>query len=431
MMLLSLYLNLPERAPRLMMGFLGLMFIFEWDPGVYGSRLDLYHYDRIGGIQNHNEVLESRVFEGEHGIDGVRTMRGLQWIGIFTRSEEKMRNSEYQSRDPREEHEQGGTGEQSIQAGDEEKKKGARKALFKRMTAIAVGTSRMRFVQAVLPPRKNDPAKPGKGRGEGDGARQTEDKGPLNPKLSSSKPFKTQEKFGVFDVSCISRWICLIWTMRDLVLYWYIFRWKERYWSLDGSQVFWNLKMDHVRSLQMWSLVSSNRRRPHRALVGFGHGGHQRVVGYRDSLGLGYGVQKWVLGHMVLLWMKFFYKQRIMGIFRSSWPYVLEFPRCHKGSLLMDVGDSPVMPHRMPRQKLGSRTRDTCPCMMKLIVSFILKFNGLSRKSLFLVNWAEEISKSLAHLYRHLPQDVGTRFLGFFVCFDFHSSPTMEGDSGE
>ncbi|KAG5393404.1 hypothetical protein IGI04_023367 [Brassica rapa subsp. trilocularis] len=147
----------------------------------------------IGGIQNHNEVLESRVFEGEHGIDGVRTMRGLQWMGIFTRSEEKMRNSEYQSRDPREEHEQGGTGEQSIQAGDEEKKKGARKALFKRMTAIAVGTSRMRFVQAVLPPRKNDPAKPGKGRGEGDGARQTEDKGPLNPKLSSSKPFKTQE----------------------------------------------------------------------------------------------------------------------------------------------------------------------------------------------------------------------------------------------
>uniref|UniRef100_M4CWA7 Uncharacterized protein n=1 Tax=Brassica campestris TaxID=3711 RepID=M4CWA7_BRACM len=96
----------------------------------------------------------------------------------------------------REEHEQGGTGEQSIQAGDEEKKKGARKALFKRMTAIAVGTSRMRFVQAVLPPRKNDPAKPGKGRGEGDGARQTEDKGPLNPKLSSSKPFKTQEVEG-------------------------------------------------------------------------------------------------------------------------------------------------------------------------------------------------------------------------------------------
>ncbi|KAF2546317.1 hypothetical protein F2Q70_00019480 [Brassica cretica] len=129
------------------------MLIFEWDPGVYGSRLDLYHYNRIGGIHNHNEGLESRVFEGEHGIDG------------------------------------GGTGDQSIQAGDEEKKKGARKALFKRTTAIAVGTSRMRFVQAVLPPRKNAPAKPGKCRGGGDGARQTEDKGPLNPKLSSSKPF--------------------------------------------------------------------------------------------------------------------------------------------------------------------------------------------------------------------------------------------------
>ena len=72
----------------------------------------------------------------------------------------------------------GGTGDQSIQAGDEEKKKGARKALFKRTMAIA-----------VLPPRKNAPAKPGKCRGGGDGARQTEDKGPLNPKLSSSKPF--------------------------------------------------------------------------------------------------------------------------------------------------------------------------------------------------------------------------------------------------
>ncbi|KAH0857702.1 hypothetical protein HID58_085963 [Brassica napus] len=222
-------------------------------------------------------------------------MRGLQWIGIFTRSEEKMGNSD-------------------TQAGDEETKKGARKALFKRTTAIAD-----EVCPAVLPPRKNAPAKPGKCRGGGDGARQTKDEGPLNPKLSSSKPLRKYcggvgvfrsflsisymnilflgfgglwhwvgrlvcvflvylvlvlcwNKFGAFDVSCISHWIWLIWTVRDLV--------------------FWNPKMDHGRSLQMWSLVSSNRRRPHRALVGFGHGGHQRVVGYRDSFGLGYGVQK-------------------------------------------------------------------------------------------------------------------------------------------
>ncbi|KAL0791276.1 hypothetical protein Bca101_007522 [Brassica carinata] len=83
----------------------------------------------------------------------------------------------------------GGNVDHGILAGDDEKKKGARKALFKKTTAVAVGTSKMRFVQTVLSPRKNAPVKTGKRQGEGEGAKQTEDKGPSNPKPTSSKPF--------------------------------------------------------------------------------------------------------------------------------------------------------------------------------------------------------------------------------------------------
>ncbi|WZZ46953.1 hypothetical protein YC2023_043212 [Brassica napus] len=82
----------------------------------------------------------------------------------------------------------GGNVDHGILAGDDEKKKGARKALFKKTTAVAVGTSKMRFVQTVLSPRKNAPVKTGKRQGEGEGAKQTEDKGPSNPKPTSSKP---------------------------------------------------------------------------------------------------------------------------------------------------------------------------------------------------------------------------------------------------
>ncbi|KAF3543620.1 hypothetical protein DY000_02009927 [Brassica cretica] len=83
----------------------------------------------------------------------------------------------------------GGNVDHGILAGDDEKKKGACKALFKKTTAVAVGTSKMRFVQTVLSPRKNAPVKTGKRQGEGEGAKQTEDKGPSNPKPTSSKPF--------------------------------------------------------------------------------------------------------------------------------------------------------------------------------------------------------------------------------------------------
>ena len=84
----------------------------------------------------------------------------------------------------------------------------------------------------------------------------------------------------------------------------------------------------------MWSLVTSNRRQPHRSLVGFGYGVHQRIIGHRLLFGLGYGAQKRVLGHMVLLWMEYFYKELIMRFIRSR-PYVLEFTRGYKGSILM------------------------------------------------------------------------------------------------
>ncbi|KAG5397344.1 hypothetical protein IGI04_019158 [Brassica rapa subsp. trilocularis] len=73
-------------------------------------------------------------------------------------------------------------------AGEEEKKKGSRKVLFKKPPGIAVGTSKMRLVQAVLSPRKNGSTKSGKHQGGGEGAKQTEEKGPLNPKNSSAKP---------------------------------------------------------------------------------------------------------------------------------------------------------------------------------------------------------------------------------------------------
>lgn len=239
----------------------------------------------------------------------------------------------------------GGIGNQSVQAEDDEKKKGARKALFKKTTAITMGTSKMRFVQAVLSPRKNAHAKPGKRHGGGDGARQTEDKGPLNPKPSSSKPWiKSQEvlwsdkwwgwgvfhyflsissmsislllgigvlwhcfgrwvyvflvllvlvlcwnKLGAFIASTISSRSWLIGTVSLFVMYWFI--WTLRFWFWDVSQVFGIPKIGYGRSGQMRSLVSSNRRLPYQALVEFGVGVQQRVIGHKGFSGFGYGAQ--------------------------------------------------------------------------------------------------------------------------------------------
>ncbi|KAH0879311.1 hypothetical protein HID58_006270 [Brassica napus] len=483
------------------------MVIFDWDPGVNGNRLDLYHYDKIGGGWNHKEELESRVLEGKHGFDGIQNRRGLQWAEIFTRSEEEIWFTEYQLRDlrgmrltflilgsslinladseitslyhagrvldigiwarnhidgergePREEgevggvarvqrglrnvekptlslvtqvatresngktnsidasaiamekegelvekmetskmvtsldkteevmghgvgddvtetmkfngseidvkgkeeatadedefqaltdgevetvqedtrdpmdveNEQGGIGDQRVQAEDDEKKKGTRKALFKKTTAIAVGTSKMRFVQAVLSPRKNAHAKPGKRQGGGDGARQTEDKEVLWSdkwwgwgvflsflSISSMSIFLLLgvgvlwhcfgrwgyvflvllvlvlcwNKLGAFIFSIISSRPWLIGTVSLLVMHWFI--WTLRFWVLDVTQVLGIPKIGYGRSGQMGSLVSSNRRLPYQALVEFGMGVQQRVFGHKDFSGFGYGAQKW------------------------------------------------------------------------------------------------------------------------------------------
>ncbi|KAG2246175.1 hypothetical protein Bca52824_085803 [Brassica carinata] len=85
------------------------------------------------------------------------------------------------------EEELGGNGDQDVQAGEEEKKKGARKVLFKKPPGIAIGTSKLRLVQAVLSPRKNGASMSSKRQGGGEGSKQTEEKGPLNPK-NSAKP---------------------------------------------------------------------------------------------------------------------------------------------------------------------------------------------------------------------------------------------------
>ncbi|KAF3608713.1 hypothetical protein DY000_02050365 [Brassica cretica] len=69
--------------------------------------------------------------------------------------------------------------------GDGTKKKGVRKALFKQ-TIMNGGNPKKKFFQAVISTRKQAPAKAG--TLQGDGSKQSEDKGPSNPDPSSSKP---------------------------------------------------------------------------------------------------------------------------------------------------------------------------------------------------------------------------------------------------
>ena len=54
--------------------------------------------------------------------------------------------------------------------------------------------------------------------------------------------------FVAFYASCISLWIWLIWTVKDLVMYWYIFRWRERYWSLDDFASISGLHINAAKS---------------------------------------------------------------------------------------------------------------------------------------------------------------------------------------
>ncbi|CAN6991284.1 hypothetical protein BRARA_A03101 [Brassica rapa] len=75
------------------------------------------------------------------------------------------------------------TEEKGIQGGEEEKKKGARKLLLKQ--TMAAGTSKKKFVQAILSHYKNAHARQGKRQGEG--IKLHEERDSSNPKLTSSK----------------------------------------------------------------------------------------------------------------------------------------------------------------------------------------------------------------------------------------------------
>ena len=65
------------------------------------------------------------------------------------------------------------------------KKRGAKKKLFKNMGIGAGGTTKKRLVQGFVCPRKRTHAKNGSRQGEG--IKQVDDKGSLNPKPSTPK----------------------------------------------------------------------------------------------------------------------------------------------------------------------------------------------------------------------------------------------------
>ena len=120
-------------------------------------------------------VIEERKEELAEGVDDFQSLTDEETV----KTDEDMRGV------AEGEEELGGNGNQDVQAGGEEKKKGVRKILFKKPPGIAVGTSKMRLVQAVLSPRKNGASKSSKRQGGGgEGSKQAEDKGPLNPKNS-------------------------------------------------------------------------------------------------------------------------------------------------------------------------------------------------------------------------------------------------------
>ncbi|KAL0837751.1 hypothetical protein Bca101_089641 [Brassica carinata] len=122
-------------------------------------------------------AIEGRKEELSEGVDDFQALTDEETV----KTDEDMRGV------AEGEEELGGNGDQDVQAGEEEKKKGARKVLFKKPPGIAIGTSKLRLVQAVLSPRKNGASMSSKRQGGGEGSKQTEEKGPLNPK-NSAKP---------------------------------------------------------------------------------------------------------------------------------------------------------------------------------------------------------------------------------------------------
>ena len=78
-----------------------------------------------------------------------------------------------------------GTEEKEAAAGEEDKKKGARRGLLK-PSLVAGGSTKARMVQAYISNRKRTSTKPANRHGEG--SKQQDEKGPSNPKPLSTKP---------------------------------------------------------------------------------------------------------------------------------------------------------------------------------------------------------------------------------------------------
>ncbi|KAL0786758.1 hypothetical protein Bca101_003004 [Brassica carinata] len=124
------------------------------------------------------------------------------------------------------EEEIGGNGGTYDQIGEEARKKGARKVLFKKPPGISVGTSKMRLVQAVLSPRKTGVSKSTKRQGGGEGAKHTEEKGPSHPKNPKGMHLdaKRSEAGGVYIGSWgdVSGYMGCVVTSRERYIYSYI-----------------------------------------------------------------------------------------------------------------------------------------------------------------------------------------------------------------
>ncbi|XP_056847681.1 uncharacterized protein LOC130506059 isoform X2 [Raphanus sativus] len=169
-----------------------------WDPGL---RRELWirrgiNY-RIGKVQKQQRILGNKIRRDQQGLYRRGILRKSKARLGFSRNQDILLegNEEFIAGDEEFQNLTDGEmeeldtlqvdndgvmepGAQNIAGGEEEKKKGTRKALFK-PTSLAVGTSKKLFVQAVLSPRKKVQGKVGKKQGKV--TRKKEDKGPSNP----------------------------------------------------------------------------------------------------------------------------------------------------------------------------------------------------------------------------------------------------------
>ncbi|KAH0910863.1 hypothetical protein HID58_034184, partial [Brassica napus] len=230
--------------------------------------------DNVAMTLDGSVAIEGRKEELSEGVDDFQALTDEETI----KTDEDMRGI------AEGEEELGGNGDQDAQVGEEEKKKGARKVLFKKPPGIAMGTSKLRLVQAVLSPRKNGASKSSKRQGGGEGLKQAEEKGPLNPK-NSAKPVYAAlgyyffwNKLNVCYAFCIYSRIREIRIERNFVVQWSEFRNKEKRDRLELYRIIGSLLMHNgVGGNQVWSLVSLNHGQTIRSLYGrsFGNLGRE------------------------------------------------------------------------------------------------------------------------------------------------------------